>query len=87
MVDFIDAKLNANAARNATITACGQDLAMVGTSTTALTTAADLVNCADQAGATTGLPDVPAINGAVEGCAPVAFPINPNPAICSTNPT
>jgi len=84
VVDFIDSKLNANAARNATITACGQDLAMVGTSTTGLTTAADMVNCADRAGATTGLPDVPAITGAVEGCAPVAYPINPSATICST---
>ncbi len=84
VVDFTDSKLNANAARNATITACGQDLAMVGTSTTGLTTAADMVNCADQAGAVTGLPDIPAIGGAVESCAPVAYPINPNPLVCST---
>ncbi len=84
VVDFIDAKLNANAARNATITACGRDLAMVGTSTSALTSVDDIVNCPDQAGAVTGLPDIPAINGAVEGCAPLAYPINPNAAICST---
>lgn len=84
VVDFIDAKLNANAARNATITACSQDFALVGTSTTALTTVDDLVNCKDQAGTATGLPDIPAINGAVEGCAPVAYPINPNAALCST---
>jgi len=84
VVDFIDAKLNANVTRNATITACGQDLAMVGTSTTALTSVDDIVNCPDQAGAKTGLPDIPAINGAVEGCAPLAYPINPNAAICST---
>jgi len=84
VVDFIDAKLNPNAARNATITACGQDLAMVGTSTSALTSVDDIVNCPDQTGAVTGLPDIPAINGAVEGCAPLAYPINPNAAICST---
>ena len=84
VVDFIDAKLNANAARNATITACGQDLAMIGTSTTALTSVDDILNCPDQAGAVTGLPDIPAINGAVEGCAALAYPINPNAAVCST---
>ena len=84
VVDFIDSKLNANAARNATITACGQDLAMIGTSTTALTSVDDILNCPDQAGAVTGLPDIPAINGAVEGCAALAYPINPNAAICST---
>lgn len=84
VVDFIDSKLSPNAARNATITACGQDLAMVGTSTSALTSVEDVVNCPDQTGAVTGLPDIPAINGAVEGCAPLAYPINPNAAICST---
>jgi hypothetical protein len=84
VVDFIDSKLNANAARSATITACGQDLAMVGTSTTGLQTADDMVNCPDQAGAAAGLPDIPAISGAVEGCASVAYPINPSATICST---
>jgi hypothetical protein len=84
VVDFIDAKLNANAARNATITACAQDLAMVGTSTTALTSVDDIVGCTDQAGAATGLPDITATSGAVEACAAVAFPVNPNAAICST---
>jgi hypothetical protein len=84
VVDFIDSKLNGNATRNATIVACGQDLAMVGTSATALSSVEDMVNCKDQAGAVTGLPDVPAISGAVEGCAPVAYPLNPNVTICST---
>jgi len=84
VVDFIDSKLNGNATRNATIVACGQDLAMVGTSATALTTVEDMVNCKDKAGAVTGLPDVPAISGAVEGCAPVAYPLNPNVTVCST---
>jgi hypothetical protein len=83
-VDFIDSKLNANEARNATITACGQDFAMIGTSASVLSNVEDIVNCHDQAGAVTGLPDIPAINGAVEGCAPLAYPINPNAAICST---
>ena len=84
VVDFIDSKLSANAARNATITACGQDFAMVGTSTTGLANAADMENCPDQAGAATGLPDVPAISGAVIGCSSVSYPINPTSTICST---
>jgi len=84
VVDFIDSKLNGNATRNATIVACGQDLAMVGTSATGLSSVDDMVNCKDQAGAVTGLPDVPAISGAVEGCAPVAYPLNPNVTVCST---
>ncbi len=37
VVDFIDSKLNANEARNGVITACGQDLALVGTSALFLT--------------------------------------------------
>jgi hypothetical protein len=84
VVDFIDSKLNANAARNGTITACGQDLAMVGTSTTGLATVEDMVNCKDQAGAATGIPDVPAISGAVIGCSSVSYPVNPSSTVCST---
>src|SRR4051812_8516964 len=84
VVDFIDSKLSANAARNATITACGQDLAMVGTSVTGLASAEDMQNCPDQAGAVTGIPDFSAISGSVIGCSTVSYPINPSSTICST---
>jgi hypothetical protein len=84
VVDFIDSKLNANAARNATITACGTSLALVGTSATGLSSTADIAACKDEAGAATGLPDIPAVSGAIEGCSPVAYPINPGATVCGT---
>jgi hypothetical protein len=85
VVDFIDSKLNANEARNGVITACGQDLALVGTSALFLTNVDDAVNCADKAGATTGLPDVAAIvTGVPESCSPVTYSINPPQLDCST---
>jgi hypothetical protein len=83
-VDFIDSKLNASEARNAVITACGQDLALVGTAALFLSTMDDAVNCKDQAGATVGLPDFGAIVSDIEGCAPIAFPVNPPALQCGT---
>ncbi len=85
VVDFIDSKLNANEARNAVIDACSNDYALVGTSALFLTNVDDAVNCADKAGATTGLPDVAAIvTGVPESCSPVTYSINPPQLDCST---
>ena len=61
VVDFIDSKLNPTQVRNAVITACGQDIAMVGTATALFSGLEDMVGCKDQAGAATGLPDIGAI--------------------------
>ena len=85
LVDFIDSHLDANAARNGVITACGKDLALVGTTALFLTTVDDEVNCRDQAGATTGLPDLAGVaTGVPESCSPVAFPVNAVQLVCST---
>ncbi len=85
VVDFIDSKLNANEARNGVITACGQDFALVGTSALFLPNVDDAVNCVDQAGAATGLPDVAAIvTGVPESCSPVTYSINPPQLDCNT---
>jgi len=85
VVDFIDSKLNPNEARNGVITACGNDFALVGTSALFLTNVDDEVNCVDQAGATTGLPDVAAIvTGVPQSCAPVVYSINPPQLDCTT---
>ncbi len=84
-VDFIDSKLNPNETRNAIITACSQDLAMVGTATALFTGLDDMVGCKDKAGATTGLPDIGAIVlGTPEACAAVSFPVTPSMIDCST---
>ena len=84
-VDFIDSKLNPNEVRNTIIKACSQDLAMVGTATALFSGLDDLVGCEDQAGATTGLPDIGAIVlGTPQACAPVSFPVTPSMIDCST---
>jgi ABC-type branched-subunit amino acid transport system substrate-binding protein len=84
-VDFIDSHLNPNDTRNAIITACGQDLAMVGTATALFTGLSDLTGCKDEAGQATGLPDIGAIVlGTSEACSPVSFPVIPSMIDCST---
>jgi hypothetical protein len=84
VVDFIDSKLNPTTSRNAVITACGQDLALVGTAAVFLTNFDDAVNCPDQSGAKTGLPDFASVVSPTEGCTSVSFPINPSGVVCDT---
>src|SRR4029079_6393419 len=47
VADFIDTKLNPNQSRNAVITACGQDFAIVSSAMLFLTSVEDEVNCKD----------------------------------------
>jgi ABC-type branched-subunit amino acid transport system substrate-binding protein len=84
-VDFIDSKLNPNAARDAVIKACAEDFALVGTAAIFLNNADDEVNCVDQAGKATGLPDIGAIDTNIpQACSPVSYPIVPASIDCST---
>lgn len=74
-----------NVSRNATIEACQNDLAMVGTSAVVLNTIDDIVNCPDQAGRPVGLPDIAAFMATIaEGCSPVSFPSTGVQFDCST---
>ena len=84
-VDFIDSHLNANQTRNAIITACQQDFALVGTEALFLTNMDDAINCKDINGQATGLPDLAAIlTGIPETCAPVTYaPVGPQ-LLCAT---
>ncbi len=85
VVDFLDSQLNANQSRNAVITACQNDFAMVGNAVLFLTSADDITGCVDQAGATTGLPDMPSFTaGVVESCAPTTYGVNPPQLHCDT---
>jgi hypothetical protein len=85
VVDFYDSQVNANAARNATIDACENDLAMVGTMVLFLTSVDDMVNCKDQAGQVTGLPDLSSTAvGIPEACAPTSFPAIGTQVQCDT---
>jgi ABC-type branched-subunit amino acid transport system substrate-binding protein len=84
-VDFIDSHLNPNQTRNAIITACQQDLAMVGTATALFSGLDDMTGCKDKAGAATGLPDIGAVVlGTPEACAAVSFPVIPSQIDCAT---
>jgi ABC-type branched-subunit amino acid transport system substrate-binding protein len=84
-VDFIDSKLNPNTARDATITGCGQDFALVGTAALLLNDITDITSCKDAAGAATGIPDVAAlVTNSAEGCAPTGFAITPPSVTCDS---
>ncbi len=85
VVDFYDSKLNPNESRNATIQGCENDLALVGTSALFLSQVEDIVNCKDQAGAATGIPDMSAVTtGVPESCSPMAFPAYGTAIDCPT---
>ena len=85
VVDFYDSKLNPNETRNAEIQACQNDFAMVGTSAVFLTSVDDMRNCKDQAGAATGIPDIPFVTTAlVQQCSDQSFPMAPPQVLCAT---
>lgn len=85
VVDFYDSRLNPTQARNATISACENDLAMVGTAAIFLTSVDDIVNCQDQAGQAVGLPDLSSFAaGTAEACASTAYPVTGLNYDCST---
>jgi ABC-type branched-subunit amino acid transport system substrate-binding protein len=85
VVEFIDSKLNPDESRDATITACGNDFAMVGTAAVFLTNAEDMNSCVDSRGAPTGLPDIPSVTqDLAEQCSPVSYSVAPSPLVCAT---
>jgi ABC-type branched-subunit amino acid transport system substrate-binding protein len=85
VVDFYDSKINPNESRNATIQACQNDFAMVGTSAVFLTTVDDMRGCKDKAGVATGIPDIPFVTTALaQQCSDQTFPMAPPQVICST---
>ena len=85
VVDFIDSRLSADEARNAVITACEHDFALVGTSALFLNNVDDMVSCVDAFGRATGLPDLPGVpTELAHACSPVSFPVSPPAIACST---
>ena len=87
VVDFYDSHLNPNESRNATIQGCENDYALVGTSALFLTQVEDIVNCKDQAGQATGIPDMSAVTtGVPESCSPMAFPAFGTPSTVPPSP-
>jgi len=83
-VDFVDSKLSPATTRNAIITACGEDFAMVGTAAAFITNVEDETQCVDKAGTATGLPDLASFVTGPQQCSPVAYPVNPSSVVCST---
>jgi hypothetical protein len=85
VVDFYDSHLNGNESRNATIEGCQNDYALVGTSALFLTQVDDIVNCKDQAGQATGIPDLSAVTtGVPESCSAMSFPAYGTQIDCAT---
>jgi hypothetical protein len=85
VVDFIDTHLNANDSRNATITSCSNDLAMVGGFMLFLSSVADITSCKDQAGQPVGLPDMSeTATGVAQTCSPMSFTGIGSSIDCST---
>ncbi|MBA2326132.1 MAG: ABC transporter substrate-binding protein [Actinobacteria bacterium] len=75
-VNFIDSRLSGDEARSALIQACQDSFAVVGTTALFLNNIDPAVNCVDQAGAATGLPDVPVLQTETDHqCSPVSFPV------------
>jgi ABC-type branched-subunit amino acid transport system substrate-binding protein len=84
-IDFIDSKLSADEARNAAITACQNDFALVGTSALFLSNVDDIEKCTDITGAATGIPDLAVVaNETDQQCSPTTYSINPPTLECAT---
>ena len=85
VVDFYDSALNPNKIRDGEMEACTNDVAMVGTAAVFLTTVDEMRSCHDQAGVTTGIPDVPGVSPQLaEDCSDESFPITPPTVRCNT---
>ena len=85
VVDFLDSHLSDADSRDAIITACRQDFALVGTAALFLNNVDDMVACKDQSGAPTGLPNIPIVQTSLaDQCSPVSFGVNPPQLDCST---
>jgi ABC-type branched-subunit amino acid transport system substrate-binding protein len=85
VVDVIDSHLSADDARNAIITACAEDFAIVGTAALFLNNMDDAISCVDKAGAATGIPDLAIVTTElVQQCSPVTFGVNPSQIDCTT---
>jgi ABC-type branched-subunit amino acid transport system substrate-binding protein len=85
VVDFIDSHLSADEARDATIKACSDDFAMVGTAVVFMNNVDDMVGCKDSAGVASGLPDINTFSGEIaQQCSPVSYSVSPGELDCST---
>jgi hypothetical protein len=83
VVKTADSKLTENDAENAVTTACGDSLAMVGTTALFLDNMKPAEQCKDKTGQAVGIPDLAVIQTyAAEQCSPISFAALPFGASC-----
>jgi hypothetical protein len=84
VVDFHDSKLNGAESRNAMITSCQNDFAVVSAALF-LANVDDIEGCKDSTGATTGLPDLATLYTSIaQQCSKTTYAVNPPALVCST---
>jgi hypothetical protein len=85
VVDFVDSKLNPTQTRNAIITACSQDFAMVGGEALFMSNVSDMTACTDAQGNAIGIPDLPGLAlDTNERCSPVTYLVDGDASFCAT---
>lgn len=83
VVNTVDSKLTGDDAKTGEAAACGNSLALVGTTALFLKDVSASENCKDKAGATTGLPDLATIQtDSVQQCSPLSFAVFPISGSC-----
>jgi hypothetical protein len=83
VVKEADSKLSGEDAKNAIAAACGNSVALVGTTALFLDDISGLESCKDKTGATTGLPDFAELQTVpAHQCSEVSFAALPNSASC-----
>jgi len=83
VVKALDSKLSGDEAQNAMTTACGDSLAMVGTTAVFLTNMAPAESCKDKAGKATGIPDLAVLQtSTTQQCSPISWPALTSSASC-----
>ena len=83
VVQAADSKLTSDDAENAITTACGNSLAMVGTTALFLDNMKPAEQCKDKTGKPVGIPDLAVLQTyAAEQCSPVSFAVLPSSASC-----
>jgi len=83
VVKTADSKLTADDARNAVTTACGNSLALVGTTALFLDDMSAAEQCKDKAGQPVGIPDMAVLQTyASQQCSPISFAALPTGVSC-----
>jgi ABC-type branched-subunit amino acid transport system substrate-binding protein len=83
VVKALDSKLSGDDAQNSITTACGDSLALVGTTALFLDNMAPVEQCKDKTGKATGMPDLAVLQTyAAQQCSPVSWPALTSSASC-----